>query len=87
VLEALACGSVVVTSANTVMAEVASDAATLVHVGDTQALASALIELLLISDRYRASRATRARTRAQEFTWEATMAKHLEAYELALGSS
>jgi glycosyltransferase involved in cell wall biosynthesis len=87
VLEALACGSVVVTSANTVMAEVASDAATLVHVGDAQGLASALIELLLISDRYRASRATRARTRAQEFTWEATMAKHLMAYELALGSS
>jgi glycosyltransferase involved in cell wall biosynthesis len=86
VLEALACGAAVVTSANTVMAEVASDAATLVHVGDVQGLTSALDELLLISDRYRSARATRGRLRAEEFTWEATMAKHVQAYELALGS-
>jgi glycosyltransferase involved in cell wall biosynthesis len=85
VLEALACGALVVTSARTVMAEVASGAATLVHIGDVQELTSALDELLSVSDRYRSSRAVRARTRAQEFTWEATMVKHLEAYELALG--
>jgi glycosyltransferase involved in cell wall biosynthesis len=85
VLEALACGAMVVTSARTVMAEVASGAATLVHIGDVQELTSALDELLSVSDRYRSSRALRARTRAQEFTWEATMVKHLEAYELALG--
>jgi glycosyltransferase involved in cell wall biosynthesis len=56
-----------------------------VHIGDVQELTSALDELLSVSDRYRSSRALRARTRAQEFTWEATMVKHLEAYELALG--
>ena len=61
-------------------------AATLVHVGDVQGLTSALDELLLISDRYRSARATRGRIRAEEFTWEATMAKHVQAYELALGS-
>lgn len=87
VLEALACGAPVVTSANTVMAEVAGDAATLVAVGDVSGLASALREVLAISDGERTDRARRSRSRAEEFTWDSTMARHLEAYQLALGGS
>jgi glycosyltransferase involved in cell wall biosynthesis len=83
VLEAMACGAPVVTSAQTVMAEVAGDAATLVDVGDATALARALSRTLASSDDERAKGAALSRARAQEFTWDASMAKHLEAYELA----
>jgi glycosyltransferase involved in cell wall biosynthesis len=83
VLEALACGASVVTSANTVMAEVAGDTATLVAAGDTNALAHALSQTLASSDDDRSSRAASSRARALLFTWDSSLARHLEAYELA----
>lgn len=85
VLEAMACGSLVVTTSDTVMAEVADGAATLVDAGNAPALAIALSELLALGAEERAQSGQRARTRAEHFTWETTMARHLEAYELALG--
>jgi len=85
VLEAMACGAAVVTTSETVMAEVAADAARLVPVGDADALAAAILEALSLSTSDRASESERARARARDFTWDACVAQHLVAYELALG--
>jgi glycosyltransferase involved in cell wall biosynthesis len=84
VLEALACGASVVTTADTVMAEVAGNAATLVPIGDADALARGLLDVLGSSDDQRTAGATRARTRATAFTWEVCLDQHLLAYEQAL---
>ncbi len=86
VLEALACGASVVTTSDTVMAEVAGDAATLVAVGDASALAEAIGALVREVDEIRAHRAVRARARAEEFTWQASMTRHIESYQIACQS-
>jgi glycosyltransferase involved in cell wall biosynthesis len=83
VLEALACGACVVTSANTVMADVAGNTAALVEPGDATALAEVLSSIIATSDDERVRHAAQARARAELFTWDASMARHLEAYELA----
>jgi alpha-1,3-rhamnosyl/mannosyltransferase len=81
VLEAMACGASVVTSSDTVMAEVAGDAAMLCAAGNADALASAL-ERVLNDDRdVTVARQRAATSRAQNYTWEAMMDKHLEVYE------
>ena len=84
VLEALACGATVVTSAETVMAEVAGDEAYLVPIGDVAALAETLLVALEESSEDRAERAIRSRLRAGNFTWERCLDQHLSAYDLAL---
>jgi glycosyltransferase involved in cell wall biosynthesis len=84
VLEALACGAVIVTTAQTVMAEVAGGTATLVPIGDVGALAQGVRDALVATDEERADRATRARARAELFTWDACLDQHLVAYEQAL---
>ena len=86
VLEALACGALVVTSRDTVMAEVAGDAATLVTPGDALALADALDAVLRATPTRRAIAAARARERAEHFTWDAMMERHLAAYARAAGA-
>jgi len=86
VLEAMACGASVVTTRDTVMAEVAGDGARLVPVGDAEALAAALVEVLGAGENDRREWARRARERAEHFTWEACVAQHLVAYEQALRS-
>jgi glycosyltransferase involved in cell wall biosynthesis len=65
------------------MAEIAGGTATLVDAGNATALAQALSRTLALSDEERAQRSALARARAQDFTWDNSMAKHLEAYELA----
>jgi glycosyltransferase involved in cell wall biosynthesis len=80
VLEALACGADVVTTAGTVMEEVAGDAATYVPVGDVDSLAAALCSALRRSDDERRARAQASARRAQLFTWEATAAQHRDVY-------
>lgn len=84
VIEAMACGASVVTTEGTVMAEVAGHGARLVPVGDAAALAASLIDVLESSEGERASWATRARERAEHFTWQACVDQHLVAYEQAL---
>ena len=86
VLEAMACGALVVTSADTVMAEVAGDGATLTKVGDSVALAHALVETLDLDVAVRASKAEVARRRAETFTWAQSMDRHVAAYEQARGT-
>jgi glycosyltransferase involved in cell wall biosynthesis len=85
VLEAMACGALVVTTEGTVMADVAGDGARLVPVGDADALAASVTKVLSSSDEDRIQWARRARGRAEHFTWETCVARHLEAYELATG--
>jgi glycosyltransferase involved in cell wall biosynthesis len=85
VLEALACGSWVVTSRDTVMADVAGDAADLVDVGDVGTLAEAIERAIGADDAARERRATIARVRAERFTWEACVERHVAAYRLAAG--
>lgn len=83
VLEAMACGAAVVTSEDTVMAEVAGDCAVLTRAGDPATLAEALRGVLALDQRDRDMRSTRSRERAATFSWDSSMARHLEAYELA----
>jgi len=87
VIEAMACGASVVTTEGTVMAEVAGDGARLVPVGDANALAASLVDVIDSSETDRASWATRARLRAELFTWEACVDQHLVAYAQALDVS
>ena len=84
VLEALACGAAVVTSADTVMAEVAGTAARLVPVGNVPALANALEASLSLSTEERAHQREVGARQASRFTWEASVAVHRTAYELAM---
>ncbi len=84
VLEALACGAMVVTTSDTVMAEVADGTATLVTAGDARALAHALEAALRSGGDERGRRASAARSRAERFTWGSSLAQHLVAYDLAL---
>ena len=83
VLEAMACGALVVTSSDTVMAEVAGGCAELASPGDSTALATALLTQLARTSAQRAEWSARARSRAECFTWEASMTMHLSAYDLA----
>jgi len=83
VLEAMACGSLVVTSSDTVMSEVAGDDAVFATPGDATALATALRTQLDRDDDDRHTLGQRARSRAEHFTWEASVTMHLSAYDLA----
>ena len=83
VLEAMACGATVVTSRDTVMAEVAGDGAVLTRAGDADELAGAVATLLGEADATRSARSARAVSAAALYTWERTMSVHLEAYRVA----
>ncbi len=80
VLEALACGAQVITSADTVMQEVAGTAARLVPVGDVPALAAEMASTALSTAGERDELARRARARAEEFSWERTVVAHRALY-------
>jgi glycosyltransferase involved in cell wall biosynthesis len=80
VLEALACGSQVITTAETVMEEVAGGAATLVPIGDAPALAKALVDATKRSAAERSTNAVAAHARASQFTWDATVDGHRALY-------
>jgi glycosyltransferase involved in cell wall biosynthesis len=84
VLEAMACGASVVTTEGTVMADVAGDCARLVPIGDADALAATVLDVLSDDDTTRNATAVRARTRAEGFTWDACVDQHLVAYDLAV---
>ena len=86
VLEAMACGSVVVTSSGTVMEEIAGGTALVCPPGDAHALASTIDQAISLEGVARAEFARRARVRAETFTWAASVDRHLEAYALAVGT-
>ena len=80
VLEAMIHGTPVVTSSGTATEEVCGDSESVVDPEDLDALAAA-IELVVLDDSVHTIRSTRARERAQEFTWEATADGVMAAYE------
>ena len=83
VLEALACGATVVTTRATVMEDVAGGHALLADAGRAESLAHALREAVDLDDTARATRAIAARAHAAHYTWEASVERHLEAYQRA----
>ncbi len=86
VLEAMACGALLVTTSDSVMAEVAGRNAQLVEAGNATRLAGAMTYSLSVTDDLRVELGGFARRRAEHFTWEASIAQHLSAYDLAASS-
>ena len=84
-LEALACGTPLVTTKGSAMAEVAGGAAWLVAPGDVEALAE-VIEEAVSGGSEVARRVAQGAVVASSHTWEASARGHLEAYKLALES-
>jgi glycosyltransferase involved in cell wall biosynthesis len=84
-LEALACGAPLVTTTGSALDEVVGDAALTVTPGDPDALAGALREALHpeVAARLRAA----GPERAAQFTWERSVDRHVEAYQLAAARS
>ena len=85
VLEAMAAGAAVVTTAGTSMAEVAGDAARLAPAGDAPALAAALREVIDDAERCGPLR-QRAVGRAAEYTWSRTAQQMVGIYHEAIES-
>ena len=84
-LEALACGAALVTTTGSAMAEVVGDAARLVAPGDPDGLRVTLAAVLdddSLNSRLRAA----GPPQAAPFTWERSVALHLDAYQLATGA-
>jgi glycosyltransferase involved in cell wall biosynthesis len=79
VLEAMACGTPVVTSRNTALAELSGDAAVLVDPRDVDAIAAGIEEAVRRRDELRAAGLERARS----FTWEAAAHSTAEVYRVA----
>jgi glycosyltransferase involved in cell wall biosynthesis len=84
VLEAMACGTPVMTSNVSATAEVAGEAAELVDPLDEGGIETALRHLLADEARRRALR-TAGLARASTFTWDATAKKMVEVYRRAVG--
>jgi glycosyltransferase involved in cell wall biosynthesis len=79
-LEAMACGTPVVTSSTSSLPEVVGDAGLLVDPYDEEALANAMMTLLCDQELRRRLIAAGV-ARAREFTWEAAARKTLKLYE------
>lgn len=85
-LEALACGTPLVTSAGTSMAELAGDSARLVEPGQPAALAAAVEAVLAGSPEDAAASRQRGLEVAARHSWEACAEGHIAAYRLAAGA-
>jgi glycosyltransferase involved in cell wall biosynthesis len=81
-LEALACGTPLVTTDGSALAEVVGDAALLVPPGDVDALARA-VATVLDDDELATRLRSAGPARAAEYTWDRTVDLHLDAYERA----
>ena len=81
-LEAMARGCPVVASDTTALPEVVGDAGRLVPPGDIEGWTTAIGELI-DNEAARRDLAARGRRRAEDFTWAATAAAHLDAYAAA----
>jgi glycosyltransferase involved in cell wall biosynthesis len=84
VLEAMACGTPVVTSNSSSLPEVAGDAALLVDPLDVEAIASGM-RAVLSDHALRAELRRRGLDRARQFTWERTASDTIAVYERVLG--
>jgi glycosyltransferase involved in cell wall biosynthesis len=79
VLEAMSCGTAVVSSAATSLAEIAADAALLVNPKDVGVLAGAMADLLKDGSK-RDELAGRGLERAQLFSWDKTISGTIDVY-------
>ena len=86
VLEAMACGTPVITTTSSSLPEVAGDAGLLVTPGDYHQLASVMIDLTKSSGQ-RQFLHDAGLVRASHFSWDVTAHKCLEAYRAALGQA
>jgi glycosyltransferase involved in cell wall biosynthesis len=84
-LEAMACGTPLVTTRGSALEEVVGDAGLLVPTGDPAALAAAL-ESILADPATAARLRTAGPARAAGFTWARCVDGHVAAYERALGA-
>ena len=84
VLEAMACGTPVVTSSVSALPEVAGDAALLVDPKDVVALTEAM-ERALADEALRADLRARGIQRAREFSWEKAARETVQVYEAVAG--
>lgn len=82
-LEAMACGTAVVTANTSSLPEVVGDAGVMVNPGDARALAEAMLHLLS-SPKHRAELAAAGAERARRFTWAATATATAEVYAQCL---
>jgi glycosyltransferase involved in cell wall biosynthesis len=85
VLEAMACGTPVITSNTTSLAEIAGDAALTVSPGEAAELTRAMVQLAS-DEKLRHALAERGLARAQEFSWTRTARETLAVYERVAGS-
>src|SRR5262245_48299773 len=86
VIEAMACGTPVITSNNSALREVSGNAAVLVDPMSVSALTEAMT-LVAEDARAREELSRRGLKRASEFSWKKTAELTLDAYHQALGSS
>jgi glycosyltransferase involved in cell wall biosynthesis len=84
VLEAMACGTPVITSNCSSLPEVAGDAAILVNPEDEDELAEAIMRLIT-NDSLRESLRKKGLERAKLFTWEDTARKTLKLFKEVTG--
>lgn len=82
VLEAMACGTPVITSNVSSLPEIAGGAAVLVKPDDDSAIARGIVEVLE-NDNLRQSLARKGLERAKEFTWQKAAQEHLAIYKEA----
>jgi len=85
VLEAMQCGTIVVTSRNPAIQEISAGAAIHVDAEDVKALAEALAAVARAPESFAELR-KRALARARDFTWERTARRTREVYEAAVGT-
>lgn len=83
VLEAMACGTPVLTSNRSSLPEVAGDAAICVNPEDVDAISQGLTRVLT-DDHYRANAIAKGLVHARQFTWEQCALKTITAYQKAL---
>jgi len=84
VLEAMQCGTPVISSATSSLPEVVGDAGLLIDPADLDALAAAMLRLYSEPD-LRSDLSARAVARAAGFSWERFMDQVMDGYQLALG--
>lgn len=84
VLEAMACGAVVLTTRELSLPEVGGDA--VAYCGTEAASIGAALSELLDDAPRRAALSAAAATRAASFTWAASAARHIEAYRAAISA-
>ena len=82
-VEAMACGTPVITSNAPALVEITGDAALHVDARDATAIGNAMIRIAN-DESLRRDLASRAIARAHQFTWKTCAAKTREAYERAL---